>query len=106
MASSAHSAPASDRERILDRRRALLGPSYRYFYEKPVHLVRGATLGWWIGNGGWDGSRYLHAVDGKFRVFDGKDGSPLLSAHPLGDRVVDVVYSLLNPRIRVAGAAR
>jgi DNA-binding SARP family transcriptional activator/WD40 repeat protein len=60
---------------------------------RSVHLVRGATAGWWIGNGGWDGPRYLHASDGEFRVFDGRDGSLVTSLHPLGDRVVDVVYT-------------
>ena len=49
--------------------------------------------GWWVGNGGWDGARYLHADDGNFRIFNGRDGTRLPPAHPLGDKVVDVVYT-------------
>lgn len=49
-------APANiDIERLRERRARALGPSYRLFYDRPVHLVRGEGV--WL----WDaeGRRYL-----------------------------------------------
>ena len=49
-------APANvDIERLRERRTRALGPSYRLFYDRPVHLVRGEGV--WL----WDaeGRRYL-----------------------------------------------
>jgi len=40
---------------LLERRKALLGPAYRLFYEEPVHIVRGE--GAWLHDS--DGNRYL-----------------------------------------------
>jgi 4-aminobutyrate aminotransferase-like enzyme len=49
-----------DHERaMLERRARLLGPAYRVFYERPVHLVRGE--GAWLY--GADGERYLDAYN-------------------------------------------
>jgi 4-aminobutyrate aminotransferase-like enzyme/Ser/Thr protein kinase RdoA (MazF antagonist) len=49
-------APAGvDYERLRERRGRALGPSYRLFYDRPVHLVRGE--GTWLYDA--DGSRYL-----------------------------------------------
>ncbi|QGZ64277.1 aspartate aminotransferase family protein [Paraburkholderia acidisoli] len=50
----------SDADRaLLERRRRLLGPSYRLFYEEPVHLVRGEGV--WLYDA--DGRRYLDAYN-------------------------------------------
>ena len=40
---------------LLTRRAQLLGPSYRVFYDEPVHLVRGEGVWLWDA----DGKRYL-----------------------------------------------
>jgi 4-aminobutyrate aminotransferase-like enzyme/Ser/Thr protein kinase RdoA (MazF antagonist) len=49
-------APAGvDIERLRERRSRALGPSYRLFYDRPVHLVRGE--GTWLYDA--DGRRYL-----------------------------------------------
>ena len=40
---------------MIDRRGRLLGPTYRLFYDKPVHLVRGERVWLWDS----DGRRYL-----------------------------------------------
>jgi len=48
----------SDSE-LLQRRRQLLGPAYRLFYEQPVHIVRGSGV--WLY--GADGRRYLDAYN-------------------------------------------
>ena len=40
---------------MLERRANLLGPSYRLFYDEPVHLVRGEGVWLWDA----DGKRYL-----------------------------------------------
>ena len=32
---------AEDTAALVDRRQRLLGPAYRLFYERPLHLVRG-----------------------------------------------------------------
>ncbi|MDJ0911576.1 MAG: aminotransferase class III-fold pyridoxal phosphate-dependent enzyme [Woeseiaceae bacterium] len=45
----------TDHDALLERRNRLLGPAYRLFYEKPVHLVRGEGV-WLYGD---DGQRYL-----------------------------------------------
>lgn len=59
-----------------------------------THLLRHVNPGYWVGNGGWSGPHYLHATDGVFHVLDARDGSQVLpSAHPLGDEVVEAVYS-------------
>ena len=44
---------------LIERRRALLGPAYRLFYEKPIHMVRGD--GPWLFDS--DGNRYLDAYN-------------------------------------------
>ncbi len=49
-------APADiDLERLRERRARALGPSYRLFYDRPVHLVRGEGVWLWDA----DGRRYL-----------------------------------------------
>lgn len=53
-ANSASRLPERDQE-LIRRRQRLLGPSYRLFYEQPVHLVRGE--GAWLFDP--DGNRYL-----------------------------------------------
>jgi WD40 repeat protein/DNA-binding SARP family transcriptional activator/energy-coupling factor transporter ATP-binding protein EcfA2 len=58
-----------------------------------THLMRHANPGYWVGNGGWDGSRYLHATGGTFHVLDAQDGSELSAMHPLGNHVVDAAYT-------------
>ncbi len=52
------SIPADDLE-LLERRARLLGPAYRLFYERPLHIVRGEGV--WL----WDstGRRYLDAYN-------------------------------------------
>ncbi|MDR7253853.1 DNA-binding SARP family transcriptional activator/WD40 repeat protein [Nocardioides sp. BE266] len=70
--------------------------------QRRAHFARHATSGWWVGNGGWDGPHYMHAVDGTISVFDGRDGRPERSAHPLGDWVVDVVYTPDRQHVVVA----
>ena len=44
---------------LVDRRRASLGPAYRLFYRRPVHLVRGAGAHLFDA----DGTRYLDAYN-------------------------------------------
>ena len=46
-------------EALIARRRALLGPAYRLFYDRPVHIVRGEDV--WLY--GADGRRYLDAYN-------------------------------------------
>ena len=81
---SAPTSPAEDDEDVV-----LLDVARRR-----THLLRHVNPGYWIGNGGWDGPHYLHATEGVFHVLDARDGTQLLpSAHPLGDKVVDAVYT-------------
>ena len=42
-------------ESVFERRKKVLGPAYHYFYEEPLHLVKGQGV--WL----WDdaGNRYL-----------------------------------------------
>lgn len=49
----------TDDERLIERRARLLGPAYRLFYEKPLHVVRGEGV--WLH--GADGKRYLDAYN-------------------------------------------
>src|SRR3546814_12940698 len=44
---------------LIERRRALLGPAYRLFYEKPIHMVRGDGPCLFDS----DGNRYLDAYN-------------------------------------------
>ena len=44
---------------LIERRRSLLGPAYRLFYEKPIHMVRGQ--GPWLFDAA--GDRYLDAYN-------------------------------------------
>lgn len=44
---------------LIERRRALLGPAYRLFYERPIHIVRGE--GPWLFDA--EGERYLDAYN-------------------------------------------
>ncbi|MCM2472320.1 aspartate aminotransferase family protein [Rhizobium sp. CG5] len=49
-----------ERERtLIERRQAVLGPSYRLFYENPLHLVRGEGV--WLYDA--DGNAYLDAYN-------------------------------------------
>jgi 4-aminobutyrate aminotransferase-like enzyme len=50
--------PPSD-EKLIARRLSALGPAYRLFYQKPVHLVRGEDV--WVY--GADGTKYLDAYN-------------------------------------------
>ncbi len=50
--------PAAE-QALIDRRRAVLGPAYRLFYQRPLHLVRGEDV--WLYDA--DGSRYLDAYN-------------------------------------------
>lgn len=52
--SRAGNLPIDERD-LIDRRRALLGPSYKLFYEHPVHVVRGEGVRMY----GPDGEAYL-----------------------------------------------
>jgi len=76
------------RERaMVERRRRLLGPAYRLFYERPVHLVRGE--GAWLFDA--EGNRYLDAYN---------NVASLGHAHP---RVVEAIArqaALLNTHTR------
>jgi 4-aminobutyrate aminotransferase-like enzyme len=45
----------SDTDSLLERRKKLLGPAYRLFYQNPVHLVRGEGV--WLYDA--DGKKYL-----------------------------------------------
>ena len=49
----------TDDERLIERRAQLLGPAYRLFYDKPLHVVRGEGV--WLH--GADGRRYLDAYN-------------------------------------------
>jgi len=44
---------------LIERRRSMLGPAYRLFYERPIHLVRGE--GPWLFDA--EGERYLDAYN-------------------------------------------
>ncbi|KTS09103.1 4-aminobutyrate aminotransferase [Methylobacterium radiotolerans] len=59
MTASSTSAPAASAEALIARRRDLLGASYRLFYERPVHIVRGEDV--WLYDA--DGRRYLDAYN-------------------------------------------
>ncbi|MUL81910.1 MULTISPECIES: aspartate aminotransferase family protein [unclassified Mycolicibacterium] len=48
-----------DTERLIETRTRLLGPAYRLFYERPVHLVRGSGSHLFDA----DGARYLDAYN-------------------------------------------
>ena len=48
-----------DTERLIEARAHLLGPAYRLFYERPVHLVRGSGSHLFDADGG----RYLDAYN-------------------------------------------
>ncbi|MEE4174315.1 MAG: aminotransferase class III-fold pyridoxal phosphate-dependent enzyme [Xanthomonadales bacterium] len=51
--------PGATLEALLQRRNRLLGPAYRLFYDRPVHIVEGR--GAWLT--GADGNRYLDAYN-------------------------------------------
>lgn len=86
---------------LIERRRSLLGPAYRLFYEKPIHMVRGE--GPWLFDAA--GDRYLdaynnvvsvghchpHIVDAIARQ------AAILNTHTryLGDAVLDYAERLL-----------
>ncbi|MFC4277102.1 aspartate aminotransferase family protein [Achromobacter aloeverae] len=55
---AADALPASERA-MIERRQRLLGPAYRLFYDKPLHIVRGEGV-WLYGPGG---ERYLDAYN-------------------------------------------
>ena len=57
-AADADQLPPEDRE-LLARRRRVLGPSYRLFYRRPLHLVRGAGTRVWDA----EGREYLDAYN-------------------------------------------
>jgi 4-aminobutyrate aminotransferase-like enzyme len=59
MTASSSSAPPASAEALIARRRGLLGASYRLFYERPVHIVRGEDV--WLYDG--EGRRYLDAYN-------------------------------------------
>ena len=46
---------AADVANLLERRNRVLGPSYKLFYEEPIHVIR--AEGVWLH--GADGARYL-----------------------------------------------
>lgn len=46
---------SADLSALIERRRKLLGPAYRLFYDEPVHIVRGERV--WLFDA--DGNRYL-----------------------------------------------
>jgi len=58
MLPTTHGLPSED-ELLIERRARLLGPAYRLFYDKPVHVVRGEGV--WLH--GADGKRYLDAYN-------------------------------------------
>jgi len=55
---AADTLPASERA-MIERRQRLLGPAYRLFYDKPLHIVRGEGV-WLYGP---NGERYLDAYN-------------------------------------------
>lgn len=52
-------APLTDRDTLLARRNRVLSPSYRLFFEEPLHVVRGEGV--WLYDA--DGNRYLDAYN-------------------------------------------
>ena len=60
---SAETLPPAERE-LVARRQRLLGPAYRLFYERPIHLVRGQ--GAWLFDA--SGDRYLDAYNNVAQV--------------------------------------
>lgn len=94
--------PAADTSTaLIDRRRRLLGPAYRLFYENPVHIVRGS--GAWLYDR--DGNAYLDAYNNVASVGHCHpdvvaalaDQSALLNTHTryLGSGIVDYAERLL-----------
>jgi 4-aminobutyrate aminotransferase-like enzyme len=59
MDSNSYSSAAGQAEPLISARETMLGPSYRLFYERPVHLVRGQ--GTYLFDA--DGERYLDAYN-------------------------------------------
>lgn len=57
-AADAEHLPSEERE-LISRREKALGPAYRLFYERPIHLVRGEGV--WLYDA--DGNRYLDAYN-------------------------------------------
>ena len=55
---AADALPEAERA-LIARRQRVLGPSYRLFYDQPLHIVRGEGV-WLIGA---DGQRYLDAYN-------------------------------------------
>lgn len=92
---------------LAERRRHVLGESYRLFYREPVHLVRGEGV--WVFDG--EGRRYLDAYNnvpsvghGNRHVVDAMAAQAgRLNAHTryLGDEVVDYGARLLGHFDRV-----
>ncbi|MFD2238294.1 aspartate aminotransferase family protein [Aureimonas populi] len=79
--------PSDPAEAMLARRRALLGGSYRLFYERPVHLVRGEGV--WLFDA--EGRRYLDAYNNVPAVGH---------SHPRVNAAVTAQMGLLNTHTR------
>jgi 4-aminobutyrate aminotransferase-like enzyme len=77
----------SDTEAMLARRRKLLGPAYRLFYSKPLHLVRGEGV--WLYDA--DGRKYLDMYNNVAHVGHG---------HPQVVEAVCKQMKLLNTHTR------
>lgn len=76
-----------DNEPLLERRRRLLGPAYRLFYDDPVHLVRGEGV-------------WLHDADGR-RYLDMYNNVPHVGhCHPRVVQAVSEQISRLNTHTR------
>ena len=63
---------------LLARRQRVLGPSYKLFYEEPVHLVRAEGVYMYDA----DGNRYLDCVGSWGPLPDGKNPEFLDQANP------------------------
>lgn len=77
---------------LIERRRSLLGPAYRLFYEKPIHMVRGE--GPWLFDA--DGTRYLDAYNNVVSVGH---------CHPHVVEAIARQASVLNTHTRYLGGS-
>jgi 4-aminobutyrate aminotransferase-like enzyme len=80
-----------DRERdLIERRQSLLGPSYRLFYENPLHVVRGEGV-------------WLYDADGK-AYLDAYNNVPSIGhCHPRVVEAISKQAAILNTHTRYLG---
>lgn len=82
-----HPVTPPDTTALLERRKHLLGPAYRLFYEEPLHLVRGEGV--WLHDA--EGRRYLDAYNNVASVGH---------AHPLVVQALARQAAVLNTHTR------